>query len=82
MTIEDRLDERTEPRDWAINDAAVERKWQALRHSAAAAWIGLALPRIVASILEHYQDPDGSVAIPEVLRPYMGTARIGGPAEA
>jgi seryl-tRNA synthetase len=43
---------------------------------------GLALPRIVASILEHYQDPDGTVTVPEVLRPYMGTARIGAPPEA
>ena len=43
---------------------------------------GLALPRIVASILEHYQNPDGSVTVPEVLRPYMGTARIGAPPEA
>jgi seryl-tRNA synthetase len=43
---------------------------------------GLALPRIVASILEHYQDPDGTVTVPEVLRPYMGTARIVAPPEA
>ena len=43
---------------------------------------GLALPRIVASILEQYQHPDGTVTVPEVLRPYMGTARIGEPAEA
>ena len=43
---------------------------------------GLALPRIVASILEQYQNPDGTVTVPEVLRPYMGTATIGGPAEA
>jgi seryl-tRNA synthetase len=33
---------------------------------------GLALPRTVAAILETYQQPDGSVVIPEVLRPYMG----------
>ena len=38
---------------------------------------GLALARIVAAILEAYQLPDGSVAVPEVLRPYMGTDRIG-----
>ncbi|MDQ2731394.1 MAG: serine--tRNA ligase, partial [Armatimonadota bacterium] len=34
---------------------------------------GLALPRIVVSILEHYQNPDGSVTVPAALRPYMGT---------
>ena len=33
---------------------------------------GLALPRVVISIVETYQQPDGSVVIPEVLRPYMG----------
>jgi seryl-tRNA synthetase len=43
---------------------------------------GLALPRIVAALLEHYQGPDGSVTVPEVLRPYMGTATIGAPREA
>ena len=34
---------------------------------------GLAFPRIIAAILEHYQQPDGSVTIPEPLRAYMGT---------
>ncbi len=33
---------------------------------------GLALPRTMIAILETYQQPDGSVIIPEVLRPYMG----------
>lgn len=33
---------------------------------------GLALPRIVISIIEQYQQADGTVLIPEVLRPYMG----------
>jgi len=33
---------------------------------------GLALPRIIISILENYQQSDGSVVIPEVLRPYTG----------
>jgi len=33
---------------------------------------GLALPRTVIAILENYQKPDGSVTIPEVLRPYLG----------
>jgi seryl-tRNA synthetase len=42
---------------------------------------GLALARIVAAILEVYQQADGSVVVPEVLRPYVGTDRIGLPAE-
>ncbi len=33
---------------------------------------GLAIGRTVAAILENYQQADGSVIIPEVLRPYMG----------
>jgi seryl-tRNA synthetase len=37
---------------------------------------GLALPRVVAAILETYQRPDGSVVVPEVLRPYMGRDAI------
>jgi seryl-tRNA synthetase len=32
---------------------------------------GLALPRIVAAILEHCQTPTGRVRIPDTLRPYM-----------
>jgi seryl-tRNA synthetase len=35
---------------------------------------GLAVGRTVVAILENYQQPDGSVIIPEVLRPYMGGA--------
>jgi seryl-tRNA synthetase len=37
---------------------------------------GLAVGRTWLAILENYQQPDGSVLIPEVLRPYMGTDRI------
>jgi seryl-tRNA synthetase len=33
---------------------------------------GLALPRVLIALLETYQQEDGSVIIPEVLRPYMG----------
>jgi seryl-tRNA synthetase len=33
---------------------------------------GLALPRVVIAILENYQNADGSVLVPEVLRPYLG----------
>jgi seryl-tRNA synthetase len=32
----------------------------------------LALPRTVAALLETHQQTDGSVVIPEVLRPYFG----------
>jgi seryl-tRNA synthetase len=33
---------------------------------------GLALPRVMIGVLENYQRADGSVVVPEVLRPYMG----------
>ncbi|MEA4276370.1 aminoacyl--tRNA ligase-related protein, partial [Mycoplasma sp. 21DD0573] len=33
---------------------------------------GLAVDRVIAAILENYQNPDGSVSVPEVLVPYMG----------
>ncbi len=39
---------------------------------------GLAVGRTVAAILENYQNEDGSVTIPEVLRPYMGCDVIKG----
>jgi seryl-tRNA synthetase len=40
---------------------------------------GLALARTVAAIIETYQQRDGSILVPEVLRPYLGTERIGPP---
>jgi seryl-tRNA synthetase len=33
---------------------------------------GLALPRIMIAIIENYQQADGTVVVPEVLRPWMG----------
>lgn len=39
---------------------------------------GLAVGRTVAAILENYQQADGSVVVPEVLRPYMGCDVIKG----
>jgi len=41
---------------------------------------GLALARVVAALLETYQQADGSVVVPDVLRPYMGTDCIPAPA--
>jgi seryl-tRNA synthetase len=33
---------------------------------------GLALPRTIDALIETYQRPDGTITVPEVLRPYMG----------
>lgn len=38
---------------------------------------GLAVGRTVAAILENYQEANGSVTVPEVLRPYMNVSKIG-----
>ena len=37
---------------------------------------GLALPRLFAALIEAYQQPDGSIRIPEKLQPYFGAAEI------
>jgi seryl-tRNA synthetase len=37
---------------------------------------GLAVGRTLAAVLETYQQPDGSVVVPEALRPYLGVDRI------
>ena len=37
---------------------------------------GLGLPRVLIAVLENYQQSDGSVVIPEVLRPWMGGVDI------
>lgn len=38
---------------------------------------GVALPRLVVSLLENYQQKDGRIVVPEALRPYMKTDVIG-----
>jgi seryl-tRNA synthetase len=38
---------------------------------------GLAVGLTLVAVLENYQQADGSVVVPEALRPYMGTDRIG-----
>lgn len=37
---------------------------------------GVAVPRLYAAILEAFQQPDGSVVVPEALRPYVGVDRL------
>ena len=38
---------------------------------------GLAFPRVIASILEHHQQADGSVRVPAALSTYLGAERLG-----
>ena len=37
---------------------------------------GLALPRVMIAVLENYQQADGTVRVPEVLKPYMGGIEV------
>ena len=37
---------------------------------------GLALPRVLIAVMENYQQADGSIAVPEVLKTYMNTDKI------
>jgi seryl-tRNA synthetase len=43
---------------------------------------GLAVGRTVAAIMENFQQADGSIVVPSVLRPYMGGLEIIGPEKA
>ncbi|HSM18852.1 MAG TPA: aminoacyl--tRNA ligase-related protein, partial [Hyphomicrobiales bacterium] len=43
---------------------------------------GLAVGRTLIAVLENYQQSDGSVMVPDVLRPYMGGIDRIGPAAA
>jgi seryl-tRNA synthetase len=51
-----------------------------LRHVHTLNGSGLATPRIWIALLETYQNEDGSLTVPEVLRPYMGGVERIGPA--
>jgi seryl-tRNA synthetase len=37
---------------------------------------GLAVPRVMVAVLEYYQNDDGTVTVPEALRPYMGGREV------
>ena len=37
---------------------------------------GVAIGRTTAAIMENYQNADGSITVPEVLRPYMGGLEV------
>ena len=41
---------------------------------------GLAVGRTLVAVLENYQQADGSVVVPEVLRPYLGGVSVLAPA--
>jgi seryl-tRNA synthetase len=51
---------------------AVEGKKQPLRHAHTLNATACAVPRMIITILENFQNEDGSVDVPEALRPFMG----------
>jgi seryl-tRNA synthetase len=51
-------------------------KGQKPRHVHTLNGSGLALPRVMIAVMENYQRVDGSIAVPEVLWPYMGGVRV------
>ncbi len=40
---------------------------------------GLGLPRTMIAVMENYQQPDGTIVVPDVLRPYLGGRELIGP---
>ena len=53
-------------------DAGQQASTHQLTHRLIRIGSGLAVGRTLVAVLENYQQADGSVTIPEVLRPYMG----------
>lgn len=53
-------------------DAGQQASTHQLTHRLIRIGSGLAVGRTLVAVLENYQNEDGSVTVPEVLRPYMG----------
>ena len=57
-------------------DAGQQASTHQLTHRLIRIGSGLAVGRTLVAVLEHYQQADGSVNIPQVLRPYMGGIEV------
>ena len=53
-------------------DAGQQASTHQLTHRLIRIGSGLAVGRTLVAVLENYQQADGSVEVPEVLRPYLG----------
>ncbi len=78
----DSLAATPDPRDWCPVDADVGKHWQALRASAVAPWLGLALPRVLLRLPLWQQDrfrsnssPSRSLQRSRSMRPCSGAVR-------
>lgn len=66
-----RLNIRYKPQD---KEGAPRRYQKEFAHTLNAT--ACAVPRLIVSILENYQNSDGSVSIPAVLQPFMGGLKM------
>jgi type VI secretion system protein ImpC len=62
-----RVEDLSEPKSWKSNDGETQARWNDLRKSAAAPWIGLALPRVLSRLPYGAQsDPIAAFAFEEM----------------
>ena len=61
-------------------DAGQQASTHQLTHPLIRIGSGLAVGRTLVAVLENYQQADGSVVVPEVLRPYLGGMSVLAPA--
>ena len=57
-------------------DAGQQASTHQLTHRLSCIGSGLAVGRTLVAVLENYQQADGSVVVPEVLRPYLGGTAV------
>ena len=57
-------------------DAGQQASTHQLTHPLIRIGSGLAVGRTLVAVLENYQQADGSVVVPEVLRPYLGGTAV------
>ena len=57
-------------------DAGQQASTHQLTHPLIRIGSGLAVGRTLVVVLENYQQADGSVVVPEVLRPYLGGTAV------
>ena len=57
-------------------DAGQQASTHQLTHPLIRIGSGLAVGRTLVAVLENFQQADGSVTVPQVLRPYMGGVEV------
>ena len=57
-------------------DAGQQASTHQLTHRLIRIGSGLAVGRTLVAVLENYQQADGSIRVPEVLKPYMGGIEV------